>query len=60
MDKLPPFLEVGTMHKALKRYYHIFLLPTLLVFIIFFIVPFEHVLFLYFFIFKTFDIAMWV
>ena len=48
-DKLPaPFLEVGTMHKALKRYSPIFVLPTLLAFIIGFIVPFAQGLYLSF------------
>lgn len=60
MDKLPPFLKVGTMHKALKRYSPIFVLPTMLAFIIGFIVPFAQGLYLSFCKFTTVDNAKWV
>ena len=48
------------MHKALKRYSPIFVLPTLLAFIIGFIVPFAQGLYLSFCKFTTVDNAKWV
>ena len=48
------------MHKALKRYSPIFVLPTLLAFIIGFIVPFAQGLYLSFCKFTTDDNAKWV
>ena len=48
------------MHKALKRYSPIFVLPTLLAFIIGFIVPFAQGLYLSFCKFTTVDNAEWV
>ena len=48
------------MHKALKRYSHIFVLTTLLAFIIGFIVPFAQGLYLSFCKFTTVDNAKWV
>ena len=48
------------MHKALKRYSPIFVLPTLLAFIIGFIVPFAKGLYLSFCKFTTVDNAKWV
>ncbi len=48
------------MHKALKRYSPIFVLPTLLAFIIGFIIPFAQGLYLSFCKFTTVDNAKWV
>ena len=48
------------MHKALKRYSPIFVLPTLFAFIIGFIVPFAQGLYLSFCKFTTVDNAKWV
>ena len=48
------------MHKALKRYSPIFVLPTLLAFIIGFIIPFAQGLYLSFCKFTTVDNAQWV
>ena len=48
------------MHKALKRYSPIFVLPTLLAFLIGFIVPFAQGLYLSFCKFTTVDNAKWV
>ena len=48
------------MHKALKRYSPIFVLPTLLAFIIGFIIPFAPGLYLSFCKFTTVDNAQWV
>ena len=48
------------MHKALKRYSPIFVLPTLLAFVIGFIVPFAQGLYLSFCKFTTVDNAKWV
>ncbi len=48
------------MHKALKRYSPIFVLPTLLAFIIGFIAPFAQGLYLSFCKFTTVDNAKWV
>ena len=48
------------MHKALKRYSPIFVLPTLLAFIIGFIVPFAQGLYLSFCKFTTVDNVKWV
>ena len=48
------------MHKALKRYSPIFVLPTLLAFIIGFIVPFAQGLYLSFCKFTTVDNTKWV